>query len=101
MTLFKSYGIIKKKIYEGDTNMNIFNNIIKGFNSILNFITTNRKIIIFFLELLSPLIILIIIIFLMYILYKLIIIFNSFYQKNLKHRIENITKNFLDIMKKT
>ena len=73
--------------------MNIFNNIIKGFNSILNFIITNRKIIIFFLELLSPLIILIIIIVLICILYKLII-FNSFYQKNLKHRIENISKKF-------
>ena len=74
--------------------MNIINNIIKGFNSILNFITTNRKIIIFFLELLSPLIIFIIIIVLICILYKLIIIFNSFYQKNLKHRIENISKKF-------
>lgn len=72
--------------------MNILNNIIKGFNNILNFIITNRKIIIFFLELLSPLIILIIIIFLMYILYKLIIIFNSFYQKNLKYRIQNISR---------
>lgn len=74
--------------------MNILSNIINGFNTILNFIITNRKIIIFFLELLNPLIILIIIIFLMYILYKLIIIFNSFYQKNLKHRIENISKKF-------
>ena len=74
--------------------MNIINNIIKGFNSILNFIITNRKIIIFFLELLSPLIILIIIIFIMYLLCRLMIIFNSFYQKNLKHRIENISKKF-------
>lgn len=74
--------------------MNIIDNIIKGFNSILNFIITNRKIIIFFLELSSPLIIMIIIIFLMYLLYKLIIIFNSFYQKNLKHRIKNISKKF-------
>lgn len=74
--------------------MNILNNIIKGFNNILNFIITNRKIIIFFLELLSPLIILIIIIFIMYLLCRLTIIFNSFYQKNLKHRIENISKKF-------
>ena len=74
--------------------MNILNNIIKGFNNILNFIIINRKIIIFFLELLSPLIILIIIIFIMYLLCRLMIIFNSFYQKNLKHRIENISKKF-------
>lgn len=74
--------------------MNILNNITKGFNNILNFIITNRKIIIFFLELLSPLIILVIIIFLMYLLYRLMIIFNSFYQKNLKHRIENISRKF-------
>lgn len=74
--------------------MNILTNITKGFNNILNFIITNRKIIIFFLELLSPLIILVIIIFLMYLLYRLMIIFNSFYQKNLKYRIENISRKF-------
>lgn len=74
--------------------MELFDIIIKGFNRIINFLVVNRKIILFFLKLLSPFIILTVMIFVMYLLYKAIIFTDDFYKKYLKNKLAAFKQSF-------